>query len=63
MTESVWDYPRPPALDPVRQDIVITLGGQLIARADRRDPGAGNQPSTHLLPTCVVFCQGSTRPR
>ena len=35
MTESVWDYPRPPALDPVREHVVITLGGEVIARADR----------------------------
>ncbi|CUR56017.1 conserved hypothetical protein [metagenome] len=30
--ESVWDYPRPPRLEPSRETIEIRLGGQLIAR-------------------------------
>lgn len=51
MTESVWDYPRPPALDPVRQDIVITLGGQVVARADRAIRVLEtSHPPTYYLP-------------
>ena len=29
--ESVWDYPRPPRVEPVRERITIRLGGVLIA--------------------------------
>ncbi len=29
--ESVWDYPRPPALDPSAEHVVLTLGGQVVA--------------------------------
>ncbi|MCA0436808.1 MAG: DUF427 domain-containing protein [Actinobacteria bacterium] len=29
-TESVWDYPRPPALRPVRSRVTVHLAGQLI---------------------------------
>jgi uncharacterized protein (DUF427 family) len=30
--ESVWDYPRPPRVEPSRQTVEIRLGGQVIAR-------------------------------
>ncbi|APH44825.1 hypothetical protein BMW26_07545 [Microbacterium sp. 1.5R] len=33
--ESVWDYPRPPKVEPVAARITVRLGGQLIA--DTRD--------------------------
>lgn len=33
--ESVWDYPRPPRVEPVAERITIRLGGDLIA--DTRD--------------------------
>ena len=33
--ESVWDYPRPPALDPVTEEIVVSFDGREIARANR----------------------------
>lgn len=29
--ESVWDYPRPPRVEPVRERVTIRLGGVLIA--------------------------------
>ena len=29
--ESVWDYPRPPALDPVDSHVVVRLDGELVA--------------------------------
>ncbi|MFJ4224916.1 DUF427 domain-containing protein [Microbacterium sp. NPDC089695] len=29
--ESVWDYPRPPRVEPVRGRVTIRLGGELIA--------------------------------
>ena len=30
--ESVWDYPRPPRLEPTDREVVIILGGEVIAR-------------------------------
>ncbi|MCK2036608.1 DUF427 domain-containing protein [Microbacterium sp. SSW1-49] len=33
--ESVWDYPRPPRVEPVAERVTIRLGGELIA--DTRD--------------------------
>lgn len=30
--ESVWDYPRPPRVEPTRENVEIRLGGQVIAR-------------------------------
>lgn len=35
MTESVWDYPRPPRLEPCARRVRIELGGMLVA--DSRD--------------------------
>ena len=29
--ESVWDYPRPPRVEPVAERIVVVLGGQVVA--------------------------------
>ncbi|MBT2500947.1 DUF427 domain-containing protein [Curtobacterium sp. ISL-83] len=29
--ESVWDYPRPPAVEPVAARVVVRLGGQVVA--------------------------------
>lgn len=33
--ESVWDYPRPPRVEPSRRPVRIVLGGEVIARSDR----------------------------
>ena len=33
--ESVWDYPRPPRLEPFAGRITIELGGEVIASTDR----------------------------
>ena len=33
--ENVQDYPRPPALEPVRQRLRVALGGQVIAETTR----------------------------
>jgi len=41
MTESVWDYPRPPALVPCGRRVRIELGGVTIADSgDRREQRA-----------------------
>ena len=31
VSESVWDYPRPPALEPEHRRIVVHLGGEVVA--------------------------------
>jgi len=31
VTESVWDYPRPPRVEPTEEHIVVRLGGLIIA--------------------------------
>ena len=31
MTESVWDYPRPPRVDPSNEHVVVTHGGLVVA--------------------------------
>lgn len=33
--ESVWDYPRPPRLEPVNQTVRVAFGGQIIAESVR----------------------------
>ncbi len=33
--ESVWDYPRPPAVEPVERHVKVVVGGQVIAETDR----------------------------
>lgn len=33
--ESVWDYPRPPRLEPVRATIRVVFAGQTVARSTR----------------------------
>jgi uncharacterized protein (DUF427 family) len=34
--ESVWDYPRPPRLEPSAEEVEIRLGGEVIARTRSR---------------------------
>jgi uncharacterized protein (DUF427 family) len=33
--ESVWDYPRPPRIEPLDRHVRIALGGETIAESDR----------------------------
>lgn len=33
--ERVWDYPRPPAADPVKRRVRIELAGELLAESTR----------------------------
>jgi uncharacterized protein (DUF427 family) len=42
--ESVWDYPRPPRLEPVPQRLVVVLGGETIADTTR---GLGVLETSH----------------
>ena len=33
--ESVWDYPRPPRVEPSDEEVVVELGGRLVVRTRR----------------------------
>ena len=51
VVESVWDYPRPPALDPVAEEVVISFDGGEIARANRAlRVLETSHPPTYYLP-------------
>ena len=54
--ENVQDYPRPPALEPVPQRIVIMLGGAVVADTTRalRVLETHHAPSYYLPPEDVV---------
>jgi uncharacterized protein (DUF427 family) len=62
VTESVWDYPRPPRIEPSDERIVIRFGGEVIA--DTR--GAlrvleTSHPPVYYLPR-GTFADGALRP-
>lgn len=49
--ESVWDYPRPPRLEPVDAPITIELGGEVIAEtAEAWRVLETSHPPTYYLP-------------
>ena len=52
MTESVWDYPRPPALEPCARRVRIELGGRVIAdsRAALRILETSHPPTIYIPP-------------
>lgn len=65
--ESVWDYPRPPRVEPVQERITIRLGGELIA--DTRDavrvletshPPVYYVPIADFIPGALVDASGSS---
>ena len=60
--ESVWDYPRPPRLEPVQDLVEITFGGVRIASTRRalRVLETSHPPSYYLPPD--AFVPGSLRP-
>ena len=49
--ERVWDYPRPPVVEPVKRRVRVQLAGELLADVDARAAGAGDQSPTDDLPT------------
>lgn len=61
-TESVWDYPRPPRVDPSAERVVVTHGGVVLA-----DTTASlrvletSHPPTYYLPRSA-FADGVLRP-
>ena len=62
MTESVWDYPRPPRIDPSTEHVVVTHRGVVVA-----DTTASlrvletSHPPTYYLPA-ADFADGVLRP-
>lgn len=53
--ESVWDYPRPPSLEPVTREVVVRLGDYEIARTRRsvRLLETASPPTFYLPPEDV----------
>lgn len=53
--ESVWDYPRPPALRPDGREVVVRWGGVEVARTSRaiRVVETSHPPGWYLPPTDV----------
>ncbi|PID53665.1 MAG: hypothetical protein CSA58_04260 [Micrococcales bacterium] len=60
--ESVWDYPRPPALRVVAQDIEVHLGGRIIAKCDIAiQVLETSHPPVYYLPR-AAFAEGVLHP-
>ena len=56
MGESVWDYPRPPRLEPEPRRLRIVLGGEVVAetRAGWRVLETSHPPTYYLPPGCFA---------
>ncbi len=60
--ESVWDYPRPPRVEPTGQLVEVVLGGVVVARSARAlRVLETSHPPTYYLPA-EDFLPGSLRP-
>ena len=60
--ESVWDYPRPPALDESSESVEVEVGGVVVARTTRSwRVLATSHPPTYYLPR-EAFAEGVLRP-
>jgi uncharacterized protein (DUF427 family) len=61
-TESVWDYPRPPRVEPSTERIVITLDGEVIVdTTDSLRVLETSHPPVYYLPR-AAFAEGSLSP-
>jgi uncharacterized protein (DUF427 family) len=61
-TESVWDYPRPPRLEPTSALLEIVLGGEVVASTtDGFRVLETSHPPTYYLPP-DAFTDGALRP-
>ena len=65
--ESVWDYPRPPRLDPVLREVVVRAGQVEIARTRRAlrvletaSPPTVYIPRADVVTTCLLPAPGSS---
>jgi len=59
--ESVWDYPRPPRIEPERREIIVAAGASEIARTrsaarvlETASPPTYYLPWTDVVPGCLV---------
>ncbi|MGZ5403351.1 MAG: DUF427 domain-containing protein [Nocardioides sp.] len=60
--ESVWDYPRPPRVEPSSETIEVHLGGEVLARSTASYRVLEtSHPPTYYLPTSA-FASGVLRP-
>jgi len=61
-TESVWDYPRPPRVEPTAARIVIRLGGEIVAdTTDAVRVLETSHPPVYYLPRSA-FAEGALDP-
>jgi uncharacterized protein (DUF427 family) len=59
--ESVWDYPRPPRVEPSHEHVEVVLGGQVVARSDTSwRVLETSHPPTYYLPR-TAFAPGVLR--
>ncbi len=58
MTENVWDYPRPPALEPVPKPVRIVFAGRTIADTETafRVLETSHPPVYYLPPSAFIDC-------
>ena len=60
--ESVWDYPRPPRVEPTDAVVEVRLGGQVVARTrEALRVLETSHPPTYYLPV-TAFADGVLRP-
>jgi uncharacterized protein (DUF427 family) len=60
--ESVWDYPRPPRVEPTTEVVEIVLGGEVVASSRRAlRVLETSHPPTYYIPA-ADFVEGSLRP-
>jgi uncharacterized protein (DUF427 family) len=60
--ESVWDYPRPPRVEPSAEEVVVVLGGVEVCRASRAlRVLETSHPPAYYLPR-ADFTAGAVRP-
>lgn len=54
--ESVWDYPRPPLLEPVGDTVRVEFGGREVARSDRalQIKETSHPPTVYLPPDDIL---------
>lgn len=61
-TESVWDYPRPPRVEPSTERVVITLRGEVVVDStDSLRVLETSHPPVYYLPR-AAFAEGSLSP-
>ena len=60
--ESVWDYPRPPRVEPSGEEVVVVLGGEVVARTrSALRVLETSHPPAYYLPY-ASFAEGSLVP-